>query len=178
MDNFAFLEFLATHVGKSNTGGSPPKPVPREASPPLYTQSQSHSQGAVDSHTGAGAGRKQLRRTTEPAGGPQLPAMQGAAPLNPSGMMSQGMSQSKSAGKNVGMARQVQAPALQQLGMNQNHHHHQSLPSLGDSSGAAGYNHSEFSSSNVPSRRRYVYVGNNNLFINTRLSFPLVNSLR
>lgn len=91
VDNFAFLEFLATNVSKGNPGGSSEKnstspnakyiaPAPghlaASATAPgaLGNVSNLSTEQSINNIGAAIANRKQLRRTKEPPGG-QLPAM-------------------------------------------------------------------------------------------------------
>lgn len=149
VDNFAFLEFLATKVSTSassgaNAQGSPAKA--RESTPPLYTQNTQHTPdvlgnlhssgsgvGGVGGNSGAHvglAGRKQLRRANEPPGGQLTPMGQSHTAsvahndryghLN---QQQQGLAHSKSAG--AGAGKNITP-------LRQSHHlPHNTLPSLG-----------------------------------------------
>jgi len=152
VDNFAFLEFLATKVstsssaGSANAQGSPAKA--RESTPPLYTQNTQqahhtpdvlgnlHSSGAGVGGSGTGAhagnmGRKQLRRANEPPGGQLTPMQSHTAPVvhnDRYGHLSQqqqSLAHSKSAGASAGVGKNL-TPLRQSQ-----HQPHNTLPSLG-----------------------------------------------
>jgi len=139
IDNFAFLEFLATNASRSPSSkhsqpGQQESPHRvQESSPLLYSQTpagtssgqNSYTQGAhltapgalEGAHTqGAQAGRKQLRRQNEPAGG-QLPSMQA---IPPSAQASNNPQQSKSAQKSAIPHRQPVLQPLQGAAANSN----------------------------------------------------------
>lgn len=153
VDNFAFLEFLATKVSTSSSapGQSSPTKV-RESTPPLYTQNTQHTPdvlgnlrsgvgtgggGGVGGGNGAHAGhatRKQHRRANEPPGGQLTPMGSHTAPAvhnDRYGHLNQqqhGLSHSKSAGAAVGKSTNI-TPLRQ--GQHQ-------LPSLGASGSTGG----------------------------------------
>lgn len=130
VDNFAFLEFLATNVSKGGSTGSVLSPSAKGPAPIEINKTMSSNiapagasalstEQSINNIGAAIANRKQMRRTNEPAGG-QLPAMP-AHLQGPPPQQSQQSQQGQQVHKDKGAGRYQQ----------QDVPHPQTLPTLG-----------------------------------------------